>query len=164
MREIIEHPGNRQLDQINRVAELIRSVEIDDIPRPAPVGLEVAAHQRAFVREAIFKQKIDRNRTIVPRWRPVAGGSNLSDLFKCFESALQHPAFFCWSQTHRILMEIPMMSDLMTRRGDGADMIGIGFNRVAGNEKSCRKLFAVKQAENALNANRAEFAPRDHAG
>ena len=70
------------------------------------------------------------------------------DLVKSFESALQHPALLLRRKPHRVFMEIAMMPDLMTRRDDGADMVGIGFNRVAGNEKRCRDPFAVEQRKN----------------
>src|SRR5215212_8433601 len=89
MREVVDDPAHRHLDQIDLCTEQVRTVGLDDVAGAAPVRGEVVTHQRALVLKTLFEQEVDREGAVIPGWRAVAGWSHPGRAVKRFETLQQ---------------------------------------------------------------------------
>src|SRR5215213_3619456 len=139
MREVVEDPAHRHLDQIDLRTEQVWTVGLDHITGAAPVRGEVVAHQRALVLKALLKQQVDREGAVVPGWRAIAGRSYPGRTVERFETLYQNLALPLGGlQRQGILVEVPVVPNLVTSRRNSSGDLRVRACRVTGDEECSR--------------------------
>src|SRR4051812_13176251 len=103
-------------------------------------------------------------RAVVPRRRSVSCGLQIANALNHLETAFHDATFVIAGKRYRILVQIPVVTDLVARGHDLLDRIGIRLDRVSGNEKSRSNTATAERLQQPLNAHYRVLASRNCAG
>ena len=161
MREIVEAPSDRYLDEARRIAEDERLVDVDYVALPAAVGCVVISHQTALVHETMLEEQIDRVLRQVPRRRPVAARILAAQLLDRLVAAHQVRLFLLARHLVRRQVRPAVVADLVPGLEDRLVLRRIRLDREARAEEGALNAVLLQQVEDARDSGGAELAARD---
>src|SRR5271166_4046268 len=163
LREVVECPGDGELNQFDLLAPLVSAVTMRNIVPAAPVRLVVGAHHARVVYKAVFQEQADGVGRQVPARRAVALRRD-PDAPQRFQALLDYLALVLLVEIDLALVQVTMMPDLVAGVSDlGADLRE-RVDRVAGDVEGGLDLLACKQAKDAGNTNACSELPAGQGG
>ena len=159
--EVVERPGDRQLDEIDMAPEDIGRVVGELVARARVVGRVVIAHQAGIVGEAVVDQDVDGALAEVPGGRAVAPGPHAARLLERLEAAVEVGPLAGLVEVGRILVDPAVVGDLVAAVVDAPDEVRIRDRGVPGDAEGAGDAMAFQQGQDAGDRHGAELAAAD---
>lgn len=158
MWKVVKDPAYGELNQISLLAKEIRTIRQDLIADPAPVGLEVLAHQRALVAKPVLKEQLDGMWAVVPCGRTVTYRAHTCYAIKHMETTLEDRALVVSGlERDRVFVEVAMMTYFVPCHDDRPHRIRIGIGSVTGNEEGSLYAVPIEKAKNAIDTDHTKL-------
>src|SRR6478735_2024353 len=158
--EVAEAPRERDADEVDGLAELVRPVRGKAVATAQVVRLEVTARERGVVLEAVLEQDVHRVDADIDVRRAVAERPHACNLLEGIEPAEEDVALLFRRERGERLVHEAVMADLVARVADVAHEVGVDERGVTGDEERRRHVVTLQQRQDPRHGHGAELAAR----
>jgi hypothetical protein len=125
VRQIVERPADRHLDEWRRHAEMHRLLRVDDVAGASAVRQVVMRHHAAVVEKTVLQHQLDGTLAEVPGRRTVPAGLPAGQPLDRGVSAREDRVLLVAGEFSWRLVHVTMMRDLVIRCVHGRTGVGI---------------------------------------